>query len=255
MRGLPVRPTAFSALCATLVLGFAAPSALAADGVATRERAHAVPSASLPGAEALLARARSLDHIEPALAPVTDLLATSLRTGGHRADADRAKRLRAAAEDALTRVARSAGPTGGPPAVRAGSRTPSRSADVTDDVLAAVDTRLDALIEAVASGDADQILPASTKLVTGLSELVTSLTDGLSLPDLEALSALEDLSALEGLEDLEDPEDLTDPEDLAETPAPPAEEGSAALPALPVTPSTLPAPASPPASGAPAPGA
>ncbi|MFF9058335.1 hypothetical protein ACF09K_06455 [Streptomyces sp. NPDC014882] len=229
MRGLPVRRTAFTALCASLVLGFAAPSALAADGGATRERAHAVPGASLSGADALLARARNLDDVEPALSPVTDLLDTSLRAGG-RMDADRASRLGAAAEDALTRLAESAGPAGAPAADRVAPRTPSRSADVTDDALAAVDEQLDALLAAAASGDADQILPAATKLVTGLKELAGSL----------AQEELAELSELPG---------------PAEAPTPPADTAVTlpALPVTPVTPSTLPAPVSPPAPKAPVP--
>lgn len=239
MRGLPVRRTAGTALCATLVLGFAAPSALAADAGATRERAHAVPGAPLSGADALLARARSLDDVEPALSPVTDLLDTSLKAGGHRMEADRARRLGAAAGDALTRVAESAGPAGAPAAERVGPRTPSRSADLADDALAVLDGQLDALLEAAASGDVGQILPAATKLVSGLSELVTSLADDLSLPesaelpDLSELAELPDLSDLPGLSLPQEPEEAADPP--AETPALPADP-AVTLPALPVTP-------------------
>ncbi|OQD55405.1 hypothetical protein BM536_012490 [Streptomyces phaeoluteigriseus] len=248
MRGLPVRRAALTALCATLLLGIAAPSALAADGEATRERTHAVPSASLSGADALLARARSLDDIKPALAPVTDLLDTSLRTASQGRSADRAKRLGAAAEDALTRVAESTGPATTP---SHGDRVGpgARAADITDDLLATVEKQLGALLEAATSGDVDQILPAATSLVTGLSDLVTSLVDGLSLPTLPTLTDVTDVTDLTGLGDL--PEVSTLP---AETPALPVTTPALPVttpalpvttPALPVTPSTLPAQASP----------
>ncbi|MDX3569813.1 hypothetical protein [Streptomyces sp. ID05-47C] len=224
MRGLPVRRTALTALCATLVLGIAAPTALAADGEATRERTHAVPSAPLTGADALLARARVLDEVQPALTPVTDLLDTSLRSGGDRIGADRARRLGAAAEEALTEVTKAAAPTGTPPS--AGTRAQNRAADVTDDVLADVQKQVDALLAAI-SGDVGQILSSATSLVNGLTDMVTSLVDGLSLPALEDL--LPELPALP-----------TTPELPVETPELPVE-----APALPATtpelPVTLPA--------------
>ncbi|MFG3264846.1 MULTISPECIES: hypothetical protein [Streptomyces] len=234
MRGLPVRRTALTALCATLVLGIAAPTALAADGEATRERTHAVPGAPLTGADALLARARALDEVQPVLTPVTDLLDTSLRSGGDRIGADRARRLGAAAEEALTEVTKAAAPTGTPPS--ADTRARNRAADVTDDVLAGVladvQKQVDALLAAT-SGDVGQILASATSLVNGLTDMVTSLVDGLSLPALEDL--LPELPALP-----ETPELPTTPELPVETPELPVE-----APALPATtpelPVTLPA--------------
>ncbi|MFF8189579.1 hypothetical protein ACF05L_01535 [Streptomyces bobili] len=221
MRGLPVRRTALTALCATLVLGIAAPTALAADGEATRERTHAVPSVPLTGADALLARARVLDETQPVLTPVTDLLDASLRSGGDRIGADRARRLGAAAEEALTEVTKAAAPTGTPPS--AGTRAQNRAADVTDDVLADVQKQVDALLAAATSGDVGQILSSATSLVNGLVDMVTSLVDGLSLPALEDL--LPELPALP-----ETPELPTTPELPVEAPALPA-----TTPELPVT--------------------
>ncbi|MFI0085732.1 hypothetical protein [Streptomyces bobili] len=221
MRGLPVRRTALTALCATLVLGIAAPTALAADGEATRERTHAVPSAPLTGADALLARARVLDEVQPVLTPVTDLLDTSLGSGGDRIGADRARRLGAAAEEALTEVTKAAAPTGTPPS--AGTRAQNRAADVTDDVLADVQKQVDALLAAATSGDVGQILSSATSLVNGLTDMVTSLVDSLSLPALEDL--LPELPALP-----ETPELPTTPELPVEAPALPA-----TTPELPVT--------------------
>ncbi|MEV4230245.1 hypothetical protein AB0J81_24710 [Streptomyces bobili] len=221
MRGLPVRRTALTALCATLVLGIAAPTALAADGEATRERTHAVPSAPLTGADALLARARVLDEARPVFTPVTDLLDASLRSGGDRLGADRARRLGAAAEEALTEVTKAAAPTGTPPS--AGTRAQNRTADVTDDVLADVQKQVDALLAAATSGDVGQILSSATSLVNGLVDMVTSLVDGLSLPALEDL--LPELPALP-----ETPELPTTPELPVEAPALPA-----TTPELPVT--------------------
>ncbi|MEU0117467.1 hypothetical protein ABZ137_28185 [Streptomyces bobili] len=185
MRGLPVRRIASTALCATFVLGIATPAALAVDGDATRDRTRAVPSAPLTGADTLLARARTLDRVQPLLTPVTDLLDTSLKPDGGRLDADRARRLGVAAEEALTEVTKAVAPTGTPP--RAGTGARARAADTADDVLAAVQKQVDALLAAATSGDLSQILPTATSLVTGLSDLVTSLVDGLSLPALEDL--------------------------------------------------------------------
>ncbi|MFD5267512.1 hypothetical protein [Streptomyces sp. NPDC058335] len=185
MRGLPVRRTAPIALCATLALGIAAPTALAADGDATRQRTYAAPSAPLTGADALLASARKLDEVQPVLTPITDLLDTSLRSDGDRLGTDSARRLGAAAEEALTEVTKAAAPTGTPPSADTRART--RAADVTDDLLAAVQKQVDALLAAATSGDIGQILPAATSLVTGLVDMVTSLVDGLSLPALDDL--------------------------------------------------------------------
>ncbi|MFJ4692119.1 hypothetical protein [Streptomyces sp. NPDC088766] len=213
MRGLPVRPAALTALCATLALGIAAPTALAADGDAAHARTRAVPSAPLAGADALLARAGSLGDLRPGLVPVTDLLDATLGSDGDRIGAGRAQRLGAAAEEALTEAAA----TTGTPA-DAGTRTGSRAADATDDALAAVRKQVDALVAAATSGDVAQIHPAATNLVAGLADLVTSLVDGLSLPDLEGLEdPLPDVSAPPATPDLP----ATTPEPPVTLPEPP----------------------------------
>ncbi|MFE9673416.1 hypothetical protein ACFYO5_04745 [Streptomyces sp. NPDC006259] len=243
MRGLPVRRTALPALCATLLLGIAAPAALAVDGEAPLERTHPVPSAPLTVPDALLARAGGLDDLQPALTPVTDLLRTSLRSDGDRLDADRARRLDTAAERALTKATEAATetatkaateaatPTGTP--AGAGTGAPARAADVVDDVLATVQKQVDALVAAATSGDVGQILPAATSLVSGLTDLVTSLLDGLSLPSLEEL--LPELPALPAT-----PELPVEAPALPATPELPVE--APALPTTPELPVTLPAP-------------
>ncbi|MET8246325.1 hypothetical protein ABZV31_19020 [Streptomyces sp. NPDC005202] len=59
MRGLPARRIASTTLCAPLLVGITGPVAMAADSA--RERGHAAAShAPVPGADALLAQARSL---------------------------------------------------------------------------------------------------------------------------------------------------------------------------------------------------
>ena len=72
MRGLPVRRLASTALCASLVLGVAAPTAFAADGLAPERTAAS--KAPLPNADALLAQTKSLGDLGSLLTPVTDLV-------------------------------------------------------------------------------------------------------------------------------------------------------------------------------------
>ncbi|MET7654610.1 MULTISPECIES: hypothetical protein [unclassified Streptomyces] len=76
MRGLPVRRIASTALCAALVLGAAAPAAMAADGAAARERNVALSDAPVAGADALLAQAEGLGELGTVLTPVTELINT-----------------------------------------------------------------------------------------------------------------------------------------------------------------------------------
>ena len=79
MRGLPVRRIASTALCASLVLGLAAPAAMAADGAAARERAAAASDAPVPGVAALRAQVKGLADLSTVLTPVTEPLNTVLK--------------------------------------------------------------------------------------------------------------------------------------------------------------------------------
>lgn len=183
MRGLSARRLASTALCAALLVGISGPAALAADSAGEHSRA-AVPRASLPGADRLLARLNGLGDLSRLgdlggrLAPVRDL-ATAVLTSdnGRLAPAD-AKRLGDAAADglaeasAMIRSQRSAQASSGV----------QRAADPASDALAAVQKALEDLLKSLTSGDVGQVLPAVTGLVDGLVDLVGSLIkdDGLT---------------------------------------------------------------------------
>ncbi|MGW1538934.1 hypothetical protein ACWCPM_01330 [Streptomyces sp. NPDC002309] len=84
MRGLPARRIASSALSAALVLGIAAPVALAADHDSARSRT----STPVPGAEELLPEIEYLAGLDTAFTPVADLLDSVLTAeGGQLTDA------------------------------------------------------------------------------------------------------------------------------------------------------------------------
>ncbi|MGW1268913.1 hypothetical protein ACWD5A_09705, partial [Streptomyces sp. NPDC002491] len=88
MRGLPARRIASTALCASLVLGVAAPAALAADRAAARERVAAASDAPVPGSAALLAQVESLGRLGAVITPVTKLLRTALKAEDGQLTAD-----------------------------------------------------------------------------------------------------------------------------------------------------------------------
>ncbi|WP_306453553.1 hypothetical protein [Streptomyces sp. Tue6028] len=83
MRALPARRIASTALSATLLLGIAAPAAIAADGDSSRGNSHAA-AAPAPGADALLAQVQSLADIGGVPGPVTDLLNAVLKADNGR---------------------------------------------------------------------------------------------------------------------------------------------------------------------------
>src|SRR4051794_35163090 len=102
MRVLPVRRLASSALCASLLLGIAAPAAMAADSDSTRGRTHA--AAPVPGADALLAQVKTLGDIGGVLTPVTDLLNAVLKADSGQLSAADATKLGDAVKDAIAKV-------------------------------------------------------------------------------------------------------------------------------------------------------
>ncbi|MBR8641765.1 hypothetical protein KEF29_26590 [Streptomyces tuirus] len=146
---MPARRIASSALCAALLVGIAGPVAMAADSArgqspaASREARH-------PGAEALLAHIRKLEGGE--LAPVADLLHAALGADRGRLPAAEARRLGAAAKDALAKAAARTSPAPGTGVVllpAPAGRGVLRTSDVTDDLNDTVDELLDAVSEAV----------------------------------------------------------------------------------------------------------
>lgn len=119
MRALPVRRIATSALCATLLIGIAAPASMAADGDLPRGHSHA--AAPVPGADALLAQTKTLGDISGVLAPVTALVDAALKADNGQIPADQATKLGQAAKDAIAKVTAAApvAPPAAAPAVPA----------------------------------------------------------------------------------------------------------------------------------------
>lgn len=116
MRALPARHLASPALCAVLLLGIAAPAAVAADGQSATGQAATGQSESgssasgqaqvpVPGADALLGQVRSLSTAGGVLTPVTDLLDSTLKADNGQLPADRADELGKAAKDAIKKAA------------------------------------------------------------------------------------------------------------------------------------------------------
>ncbi|MEU1531205.1 hypothetical protein [Streptomyces fagopyri] len=232
MRVLPARRIATSALCATLLLGIAGPAATAAGSAPARGRTHAaapVPGAdalltqvqSLANISGVLAPVTDLlnaalkadagqlsaadaaklsqavkDAIAKATATLPAVPATpsvpalpstpalpatpavpavpSLKNADERGDTER--RGDAGQQDDKAPRAR-------------GSRA---AADLSGDALTALQKAVDALVKAVTSGDATQVVPAATAVVTGLVNFVVAvvLGGGLPAPNLPGLPAL-----------------------------------------------------------------
>ncbi|MGW7263002.1 hypothetical protein [Streptomyces sp. NPDC054842] len=228
MRVMPARRIASSALCAALLLGIGAPTALAADGDPTRERARA--AAPVPGADGLLPQVTALAGLGGPLTPVTDLLDTVLTTDNGRLSDEQTEELGAAAEAAIARItqeATAAAQSDPADADGAGNEDATDAADatkVTDGSLAKLRSSLDRLLEAVTSGDLAKVLPAATGLVTGLVDVVVStvvsnsttepntsaLPDSVQSADLSSTSdpsnvpSLSNLSGMPGMQHLPD---------------------------------------------------
>ncbi|GGT40770.1 hypothetical protein [Streptomyces chromofuscus] len=100
MRGQPVRRIASSALCATFLLGIAAPAAVAADHASARSRA----STPVPGADELLLQLEYLDNLDTALTPVTDVLDTVLTDEDGQLTEEQASELGDAVREAIAEI-------------------------------------------------------------------------------------------------------------------------------------------------------
>ncbi|MEU1201082.1 hypothetical protein ABZ446_33350 [Streptomyces sp. NPDC005813] len=211
MRALPARRIASTALSATLLLGIAAPAAIAADGDSSRGNSHAAAT-PVPGADALLAQVQSLADIGGVLSPVTDLLNTVLKADNGQLTPDQATKLGQAVKDAIAKVTAAVPAT--PPVALPDTTTPTTTTlpsvtksteakdgkapsakaptDLKGDALTALQAAVDALLKAATSGDATQVVPAVTAVVTGLVNFVvaTVLGGGLPVPNLPGLPSL-----------------------------------------------------------------
>ncbi|MDX3113751.1 hypothetical protein [Streptomyces scabiei] len=203
MRGLPVRRIASTALCASLVLGLAAPAALAADGAAARERVAAASDAPVPGVAALRAQGKGLADLSTVLTPVTETLNTVLKADDGRLTPGQATRLGDAVKTAVAKItaatpAAPAAPAVVPPALAKGAADSGAkaAADPVSDALAAVQKALGDLLAAATSLDVGQVGSALTGLLDGLLDLLSSTLNGLvSLPSLPTLPSLPSLPA------------------------------------------------------------
>ncbi|WP_333737906.1 hypothetical protein [Streptomyces sp. IBSBF 2806] len=197
MRGLPVRCIASTALCASLVLGLAAPAAMAADGAAARERVAAASDAPVPGVAALRAQGKGLADLSTVLAPVTETLNTVLKADDGRLTPGQATRLGDAVKTAVAKItaaapAAPAAPAVVPPSLAKGAADSGTkaAADPVSDAVAAVQKAVDALLSA-ATSDVGQVVSAVTGVLDGLLDLLSSTLNGLglSLPSLPSLPA------------------------------------------------------------------
>ncbi|CAL9449012.1 hypothetical protein [Streptomyces sp. enrichment culture] len=224
MRGLPVRRLASAALCATLVLAVAGPAAAAADSGPAQERVQAESRAPVPGADAVLAQAKSLDGLGGVIDPVTELLQDVLQADNGQLPAAEATEHADAVKEAIAKITAAApatpatpatpstanlpgtttqpaasAPTSALPALPALTRSDGRApaADLKDDALAALQKAVDALLKEATSGNVGGVLAAATGVVTGLVNLLaaTLLSGGLPAPNLAGLPALPSLPA------------------------------------------------------------
>lgn len=186
MHALPVRRVASSALCAALLVGITGPAAMAADSA--RERSHAaLPDAPLPGSNALRAQVRKLNAFGDELTPVTDLLNAVLKADNGQLPPAEARKMGDAAKSALVKADAKAparrelrpAPTRGAAKPRVSER---RAADPTSDALDAVEKALESLLQAVTSGDVNQVSASVDGLLTEVENLVAALIDS-DLPD------------------------------------------------------------------------
>ncbi|MCZ9355261.1 hypothetical protein NGM36_36870 [Streptomyces mutabilis] len=222
---LPARRIATTALTAGLLIGLSGPAVMAADGDSVRERTHAASRAPLPDAEELQSQVGSLAGLGGVLTPVTDLLNAVLKADNGRLPAEEADELAAAVKEALAE-ADAADADADDAATAPGTTTPGTSTpaqppavtapeagnpvtlpapvtaqsgdgaqaatDLTAAAHAALQVRIDALLEATTSGTAAQVSPAVENVVTGVVNVVAATLVGGGLPaaDLAGLPAL-----------------------------------------------------------------
>lgn len=225
---LPARRIATTALTAGLLIGLSGPAVMAADGDSVRERTHAASRAPLPDAEELQSQVGSLAGLGGVLTPVTDLLNAVLKADNGRLPAAEADELAAAVKEALAEAdaadaddAATAPGTTTPGTTTPGTSTPAQppvvtapeagnpvtlpapvtaqsgdgaqaATDLTAAAHAALQVRIDALLEATTSGTAAQVSPAVENVVTGVVNVVAATLVGGGLPaaDLAGLPAL-----------------------------------------------------------------
>ncbi|MFI9616330.1 hypothetical protein ACIHCM_32390 [Streptomyces sp. NPDC052023] len=120
MRGLPARRLASSALSAALVLGIAAPVAVAAD----HDPARSHTSTPVPGADELLPQIEYLAGLDTVFTPVADLLDTVLTAEGGQLSESQAAELNASVQEAIAEY------LAGMPVLPSSAASPTPSAEL-----------------------------------------------------------------------------------------------------------------------------
>lgn len=214
MRALPVRRIATSVLCASLLLGAAGP-VIAAESDSPHGSVQEAARAPVPGADKLLAQAKTLEGLGEVIDPVTELLNHVLKAEDGRLSQADATELDDAVKDAITKEAAAAPKSPALPETPAAPdtaalpqtpalpeapalpRAPSddddkAAADPKADALKALQTAVDGLVKASTGGDATAVAGAVPPVVAGLVNLAaaTLLAGGLPAPDLAGLPAL-----------------------------------------------------------------
>ncbi|MFG3285415.1 hypothetical protein [Streptomyces sp. NPDC048111] len=212
MRARAPRRLAAAALSTAIVIGSAG-TAVAADFQPPRTVRAEAP---VPGADALLAQAKTLSGLTDVLKPVTDLVSGALG-GASPADVtalagkansalDAAKAAApakppaapvtppaaATPPGAVTPPAAPSLPSAVPALPLGGPEQAAAPEDLKGDAVAAVKKGIDDLLKAVTSANVAGIVPAATAVVTGLVGLVvaTVLGGGLPAPSLPGLPPL-----------------------------------------------------------------
>ncbi|MEV6961268.1 hypothetical protein AB0M97_19120 [Streptomyces sp. NPDC051207] len=187
---LPARRLATTTLTAFLLIGVTGPAAMAAGSDSSRGHTAAVAQAPVADAKALLAQAKSLGDLSSTLKPATELLTAVLKADNGRLTPQESAQHAAAVKDAIARI-------GVAPATTLPAPASAPAPDVRADALVALQASVDTLLKVSATGDAGQVQPAATNLLTGLVNVVaaTLLGGGLPAPDLAGLPALPNLPA------------------------------------------------------------
>ncbi|MEU4997368.1 hypothetical protein, partial [Streptomyces sp. NPDC021622] len=198
MRALPARRIATSVLCTSLLVGAAGP-AVAAENDSPPSSAQAAARAPVPGADALLAQIKTLGDVGGVLGPVTKLLNDILKADNGQLPAAEATKHAEAVKAAIT-AATAAAPkapalpkTPAVPEAPAVPKTPAvpavpkamsgddkAAADLKDDALKALQSAVDALLKAAASGDVAAVVAAVPTVLTGLVNFVARPSDSAS---------------------------------------------------------------------------
>ncbi|WP_353943748.1 hypothetical protein ABII15_20325 [Streptomyces sp. HUAS MG91] len=231
MPALPVRRIATSALCASLLIGAAAP-VFAADSADERASRTVVSSTAAPDAATLLNQVKTLQDTAGVMTPVTGLLDAVLKTKDGKLPADEAQKhadaVKSAIDTAKEQAAAVPVPKAPDAAVPDDAKAPPAVKDVQAEALTALQAAVDALVKSATSGDVKALPTQAPAVVTGLVNVLaaTLLSGALPAPDLPGLPALPQLPA-------------------ATTPSLPATPSVPQAPAVPQTPALPQAPALP----------